>query len=154
MKLHPRFLLLTVSVLAISLVPQSLAQGGDGKVSIHATPRQAYLFVDGRAMGEANKRYSVSAGDHKIVVANYGYTPDTRNITVTSGQTTALDVSLQPITATVSGPFGAMTIENASHAAILLNGKTPEFFVGHGDEFNHEWDWHQELVVQIGRAHV
>jgi len=154
MKLHPRFLLLTVSVLAISLVPQSLAQGGDGKVSIHATPRQAYLFVDGRAMGEANKRYSVSAGDHKIVVANYGYTPDTRNITVTSGQTTALDVSLQPITATVSGPFGAMTIENASHAAILLNGKTPEFFVGHGDEFNHEWDWHQELVVPPGTYQV
>jgi len=154
MKLHPRFLLLAVSVLAISFVPQSLAQGGDGKVSIHATPRQAYLFVDGRAMGDANKRYTVSAGDHKIVVANYGYTPDTRNITITSGQTTALDVTLQPITATVSGPFGAMTIENVSRAAILLNGKTPEFFVGHGDEFNHDWGWHQELVVPPGTYQV
>ena len=93
MKLHPRLLLFAVSFLAISLVPQCLAQGGDGKVSLHVTPKQAYLFVDGRAMGEASKRYSVSAGDHKVVVANYGYTPDTRNITVTSGQTTALDVT-------------------------------------------------------------
>src|SRR4029077_11009576 len=114
MKLHPRLLLLAVFVLAISLVPQSLAQGGDGKVSLHVTPRQAYLFVDGRAIGEANKRHTLSAGDHKIVVANYGFTPETRNVTITSGQTTALDVTLQPITATVSGPFGAMTIENVS----------------------------------------
>jgi outer membrane protein OmpA-like peptidoglycan-associated protein len=154
MKLHPRLLLLAVFVLAISLVPQSLAQGGDGKVSLHVTPRQAYLFVDGRAIGEANKRHTLSAGDHKIVVANYGFTPETRNVTITSGQTTALDVTLQPITATVSGPFGAMTIENVSRAAILLNGKTPDFFVGHGDEFNHDWGWHQELVVPPGTYQV
>ncbi|MFY9741546.1 MAG: OmpA family protein, partial [Candidatus Sulfotelmatobacter sp.] len=33
---------------------------------------------------------------------------------------------------------------------ILLNGKTPEFTVGHGDEFNHDWWWKQELVVPPG----
>jgi outer membrane protein OmpA-like peptidoglycan-associated protein len=33
---------------------------------------------------------------------------------------------------------------------VLLNGKTPDFFVGHGDEFNHEWWWKQELVVPPG----
>jgi len=40
-----------------------------------------------------------------------------------------------------------MTIEGADRAAVLLNGKTPDFFVGHGDEFNHEWWWKQELLV-------
>ena len=37
---------------------------------------------------------------------------------------------------------------------MLLNGKTPDFFVGHGDEFNHEWGWKQELVVPPGNYQV
>jgi outer membrane protein OmpA-like peptidoglycan-associated protein len=36
----------------------------------------------------------------------------------------------------------------------LLNGKTPDFFVGHGDEFDHEWWWKQELVVPPGTYQV
>ena len=47
-----------------------------------------------------------------------------------------------------------MTIEGADRDAILLNGKTPEFFVGHGDEFNHNWWWKQELVVPPGKYDV
>ena len=47
-----------------------------------------------------------------------------------------------------------MTIEDANRAAILLNGKTPDFFVGHGDEFDHEWWWKQELVVPPGSYQV
>jgi hypothetical protein len=43
-----------------------------------------------------------------------------------------------------------MTIEGASRDAVLLDGKTPDFFVGHGDEFNHDWWWKQELVVSTG----
>ena len=31
-----------------------------------------------------------------------------------------------------------------------MNGKTPDYFVGHGDEFNHEWGWQQELLVPPG----
>jgi hypothetical protein len=37
--------------------------------------------------------------------------------------------------------FGAITIEGADRDAALLNGKTPDYFVGHGDEFNHNWWW-------------
>jgi len=47
-----------------------------------------------------------------------------------------------------------MTIEGANRDAVLLNGKTPEFFVGHGDEFNHDWGWKQELVVPPGTYQV
>jgi len=128
---------------------QCMAQSGDGKVAIHVSPKQAFVFVDGRAISEASKHHSLSlsAGDHKVVLANYGYTPETRNVTVTPGKTTDLDVTLQPVSSTVAGPFGAMTIEGAAHDAVLLNGKTPDFFVGHGDEFDHDWWWKQELVV-------
>ncbi len=152
MKSKFQLLPLVVSVLALGLIPQCLAQGADGKVAIHVTPKQAYIFVDGRAISEASKHrtLSLSAGDHKIVLANYGYTPETRNITITAGKSTDLDVTLQPVSDKVSGPFGAITVEGASRDAILLNGKTPDYFVGHGDEFDHDWGWKQELVVPPG----
>jgi len=140
---------LAVSALALCMGIQSMAQSGGGKVAIQVTPKQAYVFVDGRAISEASKHHSMSlsAGDHKIVLANYGYTPETRNVTITAGKTTDLNVTLQPVSSTVAGPFGAITIEGAAHDAVLLNGKTPDFFVGNGDEFDHEWGWKQELVV-------
>jgi outer membrane protein OmpA-like peptidoglycan-associated protein len=151
------FFRLAVSTITVGMAAQSLAQsGGDGKVALHVTPKQAYVWVDGRAISEASKHHtlSLSAGDHKIELANYGYTPQTQNVTITSGKTTALDVTLQPVSGTVSGPFGAMTIEGADRDAVLLNGKTPDFFVGHGDEFNNSWVWKQELVVPPGTYQV
>jgi outer membrane protein OmpA-like peptidoglycan-associated protein len=130
--------------------PMTLAQ--DGKLSVHVTPQQAYIFVDGHAVGEASKHSSVnlSAGDHKLDLANYSYVLDSRTVTISPGQTTSVDATLTPVANPVSGPFGALTIEGANHDAILLNGKTPAFFVGHGDEFNHDWWWKQELVVPPG----
>ena len=132
----------------------TLAQ--DGKLALKVTPPQAYVFVDGRAISEASKHHtlSLSAGEHKIELANYGFSPTSRTVTITAGKTTNLEVSLTPVTATVTGPFGAMTIEGAPRAAVLLNGKTPEFFVGHGDEFDHDWWWKQELVVPPGKYQV
>ena len=156
MRLQLPLLPLAVSALALGMMAQAVAQGGDGKVALHVTPKQAYLWVDDRAISEASKHHtlSLSAGDHKIELANYGYTAETRNITITAGKTTDLDVTLQPVSGTVSGPFGAMTIEGADRDAVLLNGKTPGFFVGHGDEFNHDWLWKQELVVPPGTYQV
>src|SRR6478752_1440407 len=124
----------------------------EGKLAIHATPKQAYIFVDDHPVGESSSHHSLklSPGEHKVELVNYGYTPVTQTVTITGGQVTNLDIALQAITPTVPPPFGAITIESASHGAVLLNGKTPDFFVGHGDEFNHEWGWKQELVVPPG----
>jgi outer membrane protein OmpA-like peptidoglycan-associated protein len=122
----------------------------DGKIKVKAHPPEAYVFVDGQAMGQANRELTVSAGEHKIGVYNYGYVPVTREVTVAAGAVSQVDVALDPISNRVSGPWGSITIEGAERDAILLNGKTPEFFVGHGDEFNHEWWWKQELIVPLG----
>lgn len=133
---------------------RALAQ--DGKLTLKVTPPQAYIFLDGRAIGEASKHHSLklSVGEHKIELANYGFLPATQTVTITGDKASNLEVSLTPITSTVSGPFGAMTIEGASRAAVFLNGKTPEFFVGHVDEFDHNWGWKQELVVPPGTYQV
>ena len=132
----------------------ALAQ--DGKLIVHVTPEHAYIFVDGHAISEASKHHSLSLspGDHKVELANYGYAPADLTVAIRAGVTSDVQVTLTPVSGTVSGPFGAMTIEGANHDAILLNGKTPGFFVGHGDEFNHEWWWKQELIVPTGNYQV
>jgi len=156
MKVHLPWIPLVISALALAMVTQGMAQSNDGKVILRVTPKQAYVWVDGRAISEASKHHSLTlpAGDHKIVLANYGYTPETRNVTIVAGKAQALDVTLQAVSGTVSGPFGAMTIEGADRDAVLLNGKTPDYFVGHGDEFNNDWLWKQELVVPPGTYQV
>ncbi len=156
MKLHLPWVPLVFSVVAFGMAMPSMAQSNDGKVVLHVTPKQAYVWVDGRAISEASKHHSLTlaAGDHKIVLANYGYAAETRDVTIVAGKTQALDVTLQPVSGTVSGPFGAMTIEGADRDAVLLNGKTPDYFVGHGDEFDNDWIWKQELVVPPGTYQV
>lgn len=146
--------LIVVALLTLAGGMSALAQ--DGKLTIHVTPKQTYIFLDDHALGEASRHHniSLSAGSHKIELVNYGYTPTTRTVTITAGKTEKLDVTMEPVAGTVSGPFGAMTIEGASRDAVLLNGKTPDFFVGHGDEFNHDWWWKQELVVPPGTHQV
>jgi len=143
-----------ILVLLLAGCRQGVAQ--DGKLTIHATPKQAYVFVDGRAVGEVSKHHSLRlrAGDHKVDLVNYGYSPASNSVSITAGRISNLDVTLQPVGSTVAGPFGAMTIEGANRDAVLLNGKTPEFFVGHGDEFDHDWWWKQELVVPPGTYQV
>jgi outer membrane protein OmpA-like peptidoglycan-associated protein len=144
--------LLAVFVSFVSVRP-ALAQ--DGRLRIHVTPKQAYAFVDGNAVGEASRRtMTLSPGDHKVDLYNYGYKPVTRTVSIASGKTSTLVVMLDAEPGTVTGPWGAITIEGANRDAILLNGKTPDFFVGHGDEFNHNWLWKQELVVPPGSHQV
>jgi outer membrane protein OmpA-like peptidoglycan-associated protein len=150
--LSPRILFAVL----LGLIGGTSAFAQNGKLNLHVSPKQAYVFVDDRAISEASKVYSLSlsAGEHKVELANYGYQAVTRTVTIVAGKTTALDISLEAVTSKVSGPFGAITIEGADRDAVLLNGKTPDYFVGHSDEFNHDWWWKQELVVPPGTYQV
>jgi outer membrane protein OmpA-like peptidoglycan-associated protein len=148
--------LVTVFALLLAL-GSTLASAQSGKLNLRVTPKQAYVFVDDRAISEASKHpsLSLSVGEHKIEIVNYGYTPVTRAVNIEAGETADLEVSLQAAGERVSGQFGAISIKGADRDAVLLNGKTPDFFVGHGDEFNTDflW-WKQELVVPPGTYEV
>ena len=124
----------------------------DGKLKVQAVPPQAYVFVDGQAMHEASRgAFNLSPGSHTIDIYNYGYKPATQKVDITAQKTNTIKVTLDPIPGTVSGPWGCITIESADRDAVLLNGKTPAFFVGHGDEFNNEFMMKQELIVPPGK---
>src|SRR5271154_1951877 len=102
----------------------------EGKLKIKVTPSQAYVFVDGNGIREGSRGIKLSAGKHTVVVVNYGDK--------------------------VAGPWGRVYISGTdARAAVLSNGKTPGYFVGHVDEFNNDfWVWKQELLLPPGTHHL
>jgi outer membrane protein OmpA-like peptidoglycan-associated protein len=132
---------------------------GQAKLKIHVSPKQAYVFVDGAALKQGNCAgifctIWVDPGEHTVTVRNYGYAPDSQKVTLEAGKVTKLDISLKPEGGPVSGPWGRIQIKGPSHAAVLLNGKSPDYFVGHVDEFNNSFIWQQELLVHPGTYQV
>jgi len=130
------------------------ASAKDSKVRIHVNPAEASIFVDGTPFGDSSRTIRIAPGKHTIGVYNYGYTPQVREVTLEPGTNTGLEFKLDPLPGQSTGPWGRLQIEGASRAAVLLNGKTPEFLVGHGDEFNNGGELFncctQELIVPAG----
>ena len=54
----------------------------------------------------------------------------------------------------ISGPFADIEFKGHPRAAVLVNGQTPDYFVGHVDEFDWNWIWHQRLLVTPGTYQV
>ena len=126
----------------------------DGKLHIHVSPKQAYVFVDGKAIRDGSQTIPLTPGTHKVGVYNYGYLPKTQDVQVVSGKQTDMEVTLTQSGDKVSGPFADIEFKGNPRAAVLLNGTTPEYFVGHVDEFDWDWIWHQRLMVKPGTYQV
>jgi outer membrane protein OmpA-like peptidoglycan-associated protein len=141
-----------LSALAVLLlIGTQSAKAQVGRLVVHTVPPQAFVYADGNPMVDAAHHFLIlPPGEHKIHILNYGYKPEDRTVTIEAHKTSVIDVTLEAIPGTVNGPWGCITIEHADRDAVLLNGKDPAFFVGHGDEFNNEWIWKQELVVPPG----
>jgi OmpA family/PEGA domain len=156
-----RFLRTLTPVIALAL-GATAACAQDGKLKTTVTPKEAYVFVDGNAIHEGNYFWSrtikLSAGKHTVVIANYGYKPSTQDVNIEAGKTTKLEVKLDPAGGPVAGPYGkvqftGVALTPTNRAAVLSNGTTPGYFVGHVDEFNHEFIWRQELLMPPGTFH-
>jgi hypothetical protein len=128
--------------------------GQEGKLKIKVTPPQAYIFLDGQAIREGRQTIPLSAGKHIVAVVNYGYKINTQDVNIESGKTTDLNVVLEAYGGTVNGPFGDIEFKGDERAAVLSNGTTPAYFVGHVDEFNFDWIWHQNLLLPVGTHHI
>ena len=126
-----------------------------GKLKIKVSPKQAYTFIDNKAIGPGNRTIKLDVGTHHLVVANYGFKFVEQDISIDPDHTLPLDIRLEPAGGEVPGPRGRIQIEvgmrRAGDAAVLMNGNKPQYFVGHVDEFNNDIIKHQELVVPPGR---
>jgi len=124
------------------------------------SPKQAYTFVDGQAIGHGNRTIKLGVGTHHVMVANYGYKFVEQDVSIDEAKTFPLDIKLEPAGEPVPGPRGRIQIEpgrlhGATAAAVLLNGKKPLYFVGHVDEFDNDaFFWRQELIVPPGTHQV
>lgn len=143
------------TLLVILALGATTALAQDGKLKIKVTPKQAYVFVDGQAIREGSQTIPLSAGKHTVVVVNYGYKISTQDVNVDAGKTTPLEVKLDPYGGNVTGgPWGDVELKGDERAAVETNGTTPGYFVGHVDEFNFDWIWHQNLILPPGTHHI
>ena len=149
-----------LSAAAIVLATTAHAQE-TSKLKMSVFPDEAYTFVDGKAIGPGNRTVKLPLGTHNVLVANYGFKFFQKDVTMDSGKPTILKVTLDPSGDEVSGPRGRIQLElgplslgDAGDHAVLLNGKTANYFVGHIDEMNNDIGWHQELVVPPGNHQV
>ncbi len=131
-----------------------------GKLKMTVIPKQAYTFVDGKAIGPGNRIIKLDVGAHQVVVANYGYNFVEKEVSIDSDKTVPMEIKLERVGANVTPPRGRIQLEagnlhGATAAAVLMNGKKPLYFVGHVDEFDHDlFGWHQELIVPPGTHQV
>jgi hypothetical protein len=136
------------------LLSASSVLAADSKLRIQVEPKQTYIFVDGVPFGDGGRTIKIASGNHTVGAYNYGFTSQVREVSVEPGTVTALEFKLEPVAGEIKGPWGRIQIESASHSAVLLTGKTPDYFVGHGDEFNHGGAFLpcciQELIVPPG----
>jgi hypothetical protein len=144
----------TLAVALAMLASASFAQ--DGKLKIKVTPPQAYVFVDGNAINDGSHSMKLAAGKHTVVVVNYGFKISSQDVNIEAGKTTDLKVALEAYGDKVSGPWGRVYISGTDpRAAVLSNGKTPGYLVGHVDEFDNDfWVWKQELLLPPGTHHL
>ncbi len=152
------------SILAVMLMVTAAPVWGAserGRLRVYVQPVEAEIFIDGQHMGDASFDGTltipkISPGEHTVSIYNYGFVPQTSKVTIEAGKTVGIHVRLEPVGGTVPGPWGRIEIKGAPRAAVLLNGKTPEYVVGHGNEFDggmflaHE----QELLVPPGTYQV
>lgn len=145
-----------LAAVALAAILPAAAQSSSpmGKLKIKVSPKQAYVFVDGQAIRDGSQTIPLSAGKHSVGVYNYGYAPENQSVEITGAKTTELSVSLKATGDKVSGPFGDIELKGHPRAAVLLNGTTPAYFVGHVDEFDNEFLWHQRLMVKPGTYQV
>ena len=130
-----------------------------GKLKMSVYPPEAYTFVDGRAIGPGDQTVKVEPGTHQVIVANYGFKFFQQDVSVNGKETTVVNAHLDSVgTPTPPGDRGRIQLEvgslKAGDAAVLLNGKTPHYFVGHIDEFNNNIINEQELIVPPGTHEV
>jgi OmpA family/PEGA domain len=146
--------LIFVAFLLAALPVCAQSNGSNGYLKIHVSPKQAYIFVDGKAIRDGSQTIKLSAGSHEVSVRNYGYMPYTQVVRIDPRDTTEVPVTLQRSGSEVSGPFGYIEFKGHPRAAVLLNGTSPDYFVGHVDEFDWNWIWHQRLLVKPGTYQV
>src|SRR5215813_8649246 len=102
-----RLITLATRVMAVCLLCACLqAQSGNGALKVTSFPSGAHVAVDGVDTGKVTPMsISLPVGDHNVVVSipNSGWNPDTRTVTINTGNN---DLSVTLLPTLTPGPKG------------------------------------------------
>jgi hypothetical protein len=113
------------------------AQSGNGTLKVKTSSGRTGVFVDGKYLGPSanfkiRKKYTLPAGQHELILREPRYEEYKTTITITAGQTTTVNQSLQP-RPVPAPPFGRLKLAGFDkYSAVYLNGS----YVGFADEFD------------------
>ncbi len=93
-----------------------------GRLQLRATPLGASVTVDGAPLGSTPREVTLTAGVHVVAVSAPGHLTDSREIAVSAGETTRVEVRLVPAPAdrTVVRALGWSTL--AAGVAMIVAG--------------------------------
>ena len=149
-----RVLLAGLAILLFTTLSGATDSVKSGKLKVHVSPKQAYVFVDGSAIRYGSQTIKLTPGSHEVSIRNYGFAPVTQTVQIESDKTAELKVELKKSGDNVSGPFGDIEVKGDREAAVLLNGTTPDYSVGQVHEFDWNWILHRRLLVKPGTYNV
>jgi outer membrane protein OmpA-like peptidoglycan-associated protein len=147
MRTWRQVLLVFVSSFAVLLLGAAPLLAKCAHIRLHVTPKEAYVFVDDTPLGPGSGVIWADPGEHTLAVYNYGYKPYTSKFTAEGGKTKSLSVALEAIPGNTPGPWGRIELKGPTGGAVLLNGTTPDYFVGNVGESS---GGKQRLVVPPG----
>lgn len=149
MKKRPFVVTIGVLVSFVGLASIASVFAQESKLKVRVTPKEPYLFLNERAEPDGSRTLQLSPSKHKIGRYIHGYQPESRSVTVKSGWTAPLEVSLKSASGDVSGPGYRMAKEagrgsgcGTGASSLCLSSLLPNAvlgglsFGGRGDEFN------------------
>ncbi len=141
-------------ILSVNLVPNSEALFGF--LSISVNPQDATVYVDGKSVGSGSQRLKLSVGYHSVKVTMKGYQAYYNGaVKISSNQTTALNVVLNPLTANLyirSQPYVNVYIDGVYAGGTGYDGVLylQNVKVGyHQLKFSKEWYISQKLDYNV-----
>ncbi|MFQ5664634.1 MAG: PEGA domain-containing protein [Terriglobia bacterium] len=144
--------LITALVITFVLAAAAMAAfAQEGTLKVKVKPKTAYTLVDERPFGQGNRSIRLPAGEHKVSIHRYAHKPYVDRVTINPGETTTLNVTLEPVGGPVSGPWGRIRLMvKPDDTAVFLNGKSPDFLVGCTGATDTNFIAKQELLVRPG----
>lgn len=135
---------------AVVLFASTILLAQDAVLKVKAEPRNAEVFVNGKAYEQHDGMLKMPAGEYLIGVYRYGFIPFQKKVTLKAGENPELEVKLEPQPGDVSGPWGNLEVRGVPAGYLVyLNGRLPDFYIGHVDEIKGS-----KVVLPPGDQHV
>ncbi len=145
--MHRKVAIAMLLIVTFGVAAFAVEESKEAKLKVTVVPAHAYVFLDNTPIGPGSRDLFMSAGEHTVGVYAYGWNGLDQTVTLQPGKNTPVNITLQPKGEPITAEFGILQIEGPGRAVVLMNGKTPDYTVGHVDMFNNHIGWFQQLIV-------